>query len=69
MRGANVLDVPYEEEAIYQAISRCVADQAFAALCRACPNPYGEGDAGLRIAGILAGIPIDASLLRKKMTF
>ncbi|BDU71013.1 UDP-N-acetyl glucosamine 2-epimerase [Mesoterricola silvestris] len=69
MRAANVLDVPYEEEAILQAMRRCVDDAEFRALCRTCFNPYGEGQAGPRIADVLATLPMGQALVRKKMTF
>jgi UDP-N-acetylglucosamine 2-epimerase (non-hydrolysing)/GDP/UDP-N,N'-diacetylbacillosamine 2-epimerase (hydrolysing) len=31
-------------------------------------NPYGRGDAGKKIADILASVPLDQKLLRKGMT-
>ena len=68
LRGDNVLDVDYETEAIYDSIKRCLWDEAFRSICRNTENPYGIGDAGKKIAQILATIPIDKSLLRKRMT-
>jgi UDP-N-acetylglucosamine 2-epimerase (non-hydrolysing)/GDP/UDP-N,N'-diacetylbacillosamine 2-epimerase (hydrolysing) len=69
LRGANVLDVPYEAEAIAAAIERCASDDGFRGQCRTCRNPYGAGNAGPRIAEVLATIPLDLRLLRKKMTY
>ena len=69
LRGSNVLDVPYDAERIGAAIRRCVDDEAFRTICRTAVNPYGAGDAGPRIAEVLATIPIDANLLQKKMTY
>jgi len=69
LRAENVLDVPYEEEAIYRAILACGTDPAFRARCLACENPYGAGNAGSRIAEVLATLPLDEGLLRKKMTY
>lgn len=69
LRGNNVLDVGYDEPAIYEAITRCIADPAFRAQCATCENPYGAGNAGPRIAEVLATMPTDARLLQKKMTY
>jgi len=69
LRADNVLDAPYEEEAIYQAIRKCGTDAEFQRQCRTCENPYGAGNAGPRIAEALATIPINEGLLRKKMTY
>lgn len=69
LRSTNVLDVPYDEEAILAAVRCCFQDEAFRQICRTCENPYGAGGAGVKIAAVLATIPIDAKLLQKKMTF
>ena len=54
LRAANVLDAPYESAAIAAAIRKSVEDQEFRELCRTCQNPYGEGNAGVKIAETLA---------------
>ena len=69
LRANNVLDVPYDADAIESAIRRCVEDKTFRHQCQTCKNPYGAGNAGPRIADILATIPINQSLLQKKMTY
>ena len=69
LRAANVLDAGYDAAAIAAAIRRAVCDAEFRLLCRTCGNPYGEGDAGRRIAETLATVPLDAALRRKKMTY
>ncbi len=69
LRSANVLDVPYEEDAIYDAIRRCVEDDSFRTQCRMCVNPYGAGNAGVKIADVLATLPIDTTLIRKRLTY
>jgi UDP-hydrolysing UDP-N-acetyl-D-glucosamine 2-epimerase len=69
LRGNNVVDVAYDEGAIYQALRRCVMDKAFQEQCASCENPYGAGNAGPRIAETLATLPIDRRLLQKKMTY
>lgn len=68
LRGANALDAPYDAAAIADAIRKCLFDDAFRALCRSAENPYGLGDAGVKIADVLARIPLDEKLLRKRMT-
>ena len=69
LRGSNVIDVPYDARAIRAAIVRCAEDEELRAKCRTAVNPYGAGDAGPRIAEVLATMPIDARLLQKKMTY
>jgi UDP-hydrolysing UDP-N-acetyl-D-glucosamine 2-epimerase len=69
LRSTNVIDVPYDENAIQAAIKRCSHDDEFRNVCRKCENPYGRGGAGAQIAEVLATIPIDSRLLQKKMTF
>lgn len=69
LRADNVIDAPYDKAAITAAIERSVNDEAFREQCRTCQNPYGAGNAGLRIADVLATMPIDLRLLQKKMTY
>ena len=69
MRAENVLQVPYDAAAIKQAIWRCLHDDAFRAQVRQCANPYQAGNAGRRIADVLASTPIDARLIQKRMTY
>ncbi|MCX6921756.1 MAG: UDP-N-acetylglucosamine 2-epimerase, partial [Verrucomicrobia bacterium] len=69
LRANNVLDVSYDTGQILTAIRRCVGDQDFRRQCQTCKNPYGAGNAGPRIAEVLATIPLDARLLQKKMTY
>ena len=54
--------------AIYSATRRCFHDDEFRNLCRFCSNPYGQGNAGKKIAEVLASVPLDQKLLRKRMT-
>ena len=69
LRANNVIDTPYEADAITAAIRRCVEDDGFRHQCQTCENPYGAGNAGPRIADVLATIPIDIRLVQKKMTY
>ena len=68
LRGANVIDVGYDCSGIVQAAHRCLFDEAFRERCRRADNPYHLGDAGPKIANVLATVPIDQRLLRKRMT-
>ena len=68
LRAENVIDVGYDTNAIVTAVRRCLDDDMFRAECQACDNPYGVGDAGVKIADVLAATTLDARLLRKGMT-
>ena len=68
LRGENVIDVGYEPEAIYKAINDGLNSSSFRDIARNTSNPYYIGDAGKKIAEILATLDINQKLLRKKMT-
>ena len=69
MRSSNVLDVDYNKEEIYEAIKKCFKDSDFIFACQNVENPYGVGNAGIKIANILAEMDVDLKkLLRKEMT-
>jgi len=69
LRAENVVNVGYDADAIEAAVLRCINDDAFRSLCRAVTNPYGMGDAGVKVADRLATVPLDRHrLLRKGMT-
>lgn len=67
LRATNVVDAGYAAEAIVAAVNRCLFDDGFRAHCRSVENPYFQGGAGKRIAEVLATVPLDQSILRKKM--
>jgi UDP-hydrolysing UDP-N-acetyl-D-glucosamine 2-epimerase len=68
LRADNVIDVDYDAEAIHAAIRRGIEDVQLRERSRSCDNPYGIGDAGKKIAAVLAEVPIDQRLIRKRMT-
>jgi UDP-hydrolysing UDP-N-acetyl-D-glucosamine 2-epimerase len=68
LRGENVIDADYDAESIINTVSRCLYDDAFRKICRETSNPYYLGDAGKKIASVLADVSIDQDLLRKAMT-
>lgn len=68
LRADNVIDVSYDAESIFAAVRRCFDDVDFRARCRATVNPYGIGDAGKKVADVVATAPLGSRLLRKRMT-
>ena len=64
-RGAQVIDVPADPEAVRGALDRALAAE-FRASLTAADNPYGDGHACERIAEVLATVPIDRRLLVKR---
>jgi UDP-hydrolysing UDP-N-acetyl-D-glucosamine 2-epimerase len=68
LRGSNVLDVGYSAGDIVAAMTRCLFDDRFRRECAQTNNPYYLGDAGPKVADVLARVPLDAKLLRKRMT-
>lgn len=68
LRGDNVINVRYDKDDIISAIDRSLNDSAFRQMCHKCENPYYMGDAGGKIASVLATVPLNQTLIRKRMT-
>ena len=69
LRAKNVLDVNYNAKEIYKTIKFSLSDKDFLRLCKNTENPYGVGDAGIKIAKVLAESDVDLKkMLRKEMT-
>lgn len=68
LRGTTVLDAGYDSAEIRLAIRRCLFDEEFRQFCRTAENPYWLGDAGPKIAHVLAEISLDQKLIQKRMT-
>jgi len=68
-RTGNVIDVDYKKDKIKKAIKKAIFDEEFRGKVKKCKNPYGDGRAGSRIAGILAKIKIDKELLEKQLNY
>ena len=68
LRGENVLDAGYSSNEIYDQIQRSLFDDDFRELCREAKNPYWLGEAGPKIAEVLASTPLNQDLIRKRMT-
>ncbi len=60
-RGANIIDVPHDRDAIVQGVRRQVAHGKYPA-----DHLYGDGHAGKKIAAILATCPLR---LQKRITY
>ncbi len=69
LRAENVIDTNYDRDEIIDAIEKCLYDKDFRSIVRQCSNPYGIGDAGKKIARVLASTDMDLQkLLRKEMS-
>jgi UDP-hydrolysing UDP-N-acetyl-D-glucosamine 2-epimerase len=69
LRGDNVLNTGYDENEIFQAAKKCFEDKEFRATCAKTKNPYGKGQSGKIIAGVLATVNLNPKvILRKGMT-
>ena len=67
LRGNNVIDTDYDVAQIVAAVNCCFHDEAFIKSARTTSNPYYLGDAGKKISEVLADVPLDQLLIRKKM--
>lgn len=68
LRADNVIDTNYDENEIISAVHECFNNDSFRFRCQNLKNPYYLGGAGKKIASILASVPLEQSLIRKKMT-
>ena len=68
LRGENVIDVDYSENAIEEAIELALYDDEFRSKVRLTSNPYFKGGASKLIAETLAKIELGDKILRKRMT-
>ena len=68
LRGQNVVDVDYNIDNIVSVVKKCFYDEDFRDECEATDNPYYLGDAGKKIANVLASTPLGQKIIRKKMT-
>jgi UDP-hydrolysing UDP-N-acetyl-D-glucosamine 2-epimerase len=68
LRGQNVIDVDYDANNIVAVVKKCFYDDEFRSRSSATNNPYYLGDAGKKIANILASSPLGEKIIRKKMT-
>jgi UDP-N-acetylglucosamine 2-epimerase len=64
----NVIHTGYGKAEILAAVRRGLRDKAFIEQCHTCKNPYGVGDAGKKIADVLAKTVLGRQLITKQMT-
>ena len=64
-RARNIVDADAEPGAIVAAVERA-SSPSFRASLEGMENPYGDGQAAERIAGILASVPLGEALLVKR---
>jgi GDP/UDP-N,N'-diacetylbacillosamine 2-epimerase (hydrolysing) len=62
--GPNVLHVPPDADPIAAAMRRQLSHGKWP-----CENPWGDGQAGQRIADLLARLPLDGSILDKTNSY
>lgn len=69
LRAGNVIDVDYDTRAISIAIEKCLFDDAFRQHCQQVANPYGNGQAAIKIVDVLKSVNLDANFVAKKHHF
>jgi UDP-hydrolysing UDP-N-acetyl-D-glucosamine 2-epimerase len=67
VKGANVIDAPFERDLILAAIRKAMSDD-FRGSLAGCENPYGDGRSSPRIIDVLANTVVDDRLLIKRTT-
>ncbi len=65
IRSKNVIDCPYDQDAVLEAIRRALTPE-FRATLRDLVNPYGDGKAAQRIVSMLKTVSLDEHLIRKR---
>ncbi|MCK5044570.1 UDP-N-acetylglucosamine 2-epimerase (hydrolyzing) [Candidatus Parcubacteria bacterium] len=68
-RAENVIDAGYDKKQIKKAIQKALYNKKFKEKVKKCKNPYGNGKAGIKIAGLLSKIKIDNKLLQKQIIY
>ena len=68
LAGENVMHVGTDADALVEAITACITDEALRTRAATCENPYGDGYTGPRVAKVLAETDLAApALLQKKL--
>lgn len=65
IKAVNVIDCSNEQAGIAAALQRAISSE-FRNSLHDLINPYGDGRSGQKIADILATLPLNARLLRKR---
>ena len=69
LRAENVIDVNHSEKEIVTAIKKCLYDNEFIKKVNTIDNPYGDGKSAKRITDIIEKIPLNESLIQKRITY
>ena len=69
LRGANIIDVPSQKEAIVAGIGKALSDVDFLAALSNSSNPYGDGNSAERIVTHLKNLEINSELLQKQIAY
>lgn len=69
MHAENVQFLDHDKDAIVTALRLAIFDAEYREMVSACSNPYGDGSSSERIAGILATVDINETLLIKDITY
>ncbi|KGM96432.1 UDP-N-acetylglucosamine 2-epimerase [Clostridium novyi A str. 4552] len=69
LRACNIVDVSYSKKEILEAINKVLYDEEFRKNLEKCENPYGDGQAGTKIAEILSKVQINSGLIQKRITY
>jgi GDP/UDP-N,N'-diacetylbacillosamine 2-epimerase (hydrolysing) len=68
LSAENTIHATHDRKAISEAIKKAMSAD-FQRIVETCSQPYGDGQAGARIAGMLAEVPLDKKLLIKRMPY
>lgn len=68
IRGKNVIDSPFDPEALNRSMALALSD-GFRNALRGMENPYGDGHSAERILEVLATTPVNDKLLVKRLTY
>ena len=68
-RGINVIDVPFDEVEIINAVNKATSDEFKQYLHEECSNPYGDGHSAERVLKLLLETKKNNKLLVKNLTY
>lgn len=69
LHADNVIHAGHDRAEIATALDTAINDAGFRQHVAACSQPFGDGQAGKRIAEILGSIPLDQRLMVKRMAY
>lgn len=69
LHSSNVDYVNHDKQDIMKAVHKAIFNKEYREKVENCVNPYGDGNAAIKIAEILANIEINSRLLIKEITY